>query len=76
MEPFSFRTPIAIPDIGAEAGDWIDYHPEDPQAVYVIKEVPRRLALETFTRLRSLSSFLPDPSGDDDARRPPLRRLK
>lgn len=73
-EPFAFRTPIAIPEIGADAGDWIEYDPEDPDLVYVIREIPKRAALDAFNRLRCLFSALPSDYGAE--RLPQLRRLK
>lgn len=75
MEPFAFRTPVAIPEIGADAGDWIDYDPSDPASVYIIKEVSLRATLRAFSRVRALAAF--DPScGRGIVPQPRLRRLK
>lgn len=58
-EPFAFRTPVSIPEIGADAGDWIEYSPRRPNQVYIIKVVPKHMALDTFSRIRSLTAALP-----------------
>lgn len=68
-EPFAFRTPVAIPELGADPGDWIDYDPEDPTAVYVIREVPRAWAMDVLGRYRALLDELP---ADAHAPAPPI----
>lgn len=73
MKPFAFRTPVAIPELGAEAGDRIDYDPAVATAVYVIREVPLHHALETFRRVRDLADALPaDPDAQSLPRFGPL----
>lgn len=77
MEPFAFRTPVAIPELGAESGDWIECHPDDPCSVYVIHEVPRAIAAAVFDRIAMLTASLPPPScASRDDSPPQIRRLK
>lgn len=74
-EPFAFRTPIAIPEIGAEVGDAILYREDHPGFVQVVKRVPVAEAMGSLRELRELADVLPpDPAAEP----PPIgaRRLE
>lgn len=59
-EPFAFRTPVAIPELGAEAGDWIDYNPEFPDRICVVKRAPHHVAaVDAINRVRSRLALPP-----------------
>lgn len=72
-ERFAFRTPVAIPEFGAYPGDWIEYNPRRPDAVYVIRAVSYRRAMDVFRGVRELTDSLPpDPHAKSEPRFRPM----
>lgn len=60
--PISFPTPVAIPQLRAEPGDWIHIDPTNPDWPVAVIHHPRRSQLESLVKaadaITPLLSFL------------------